>query len=356
CLDGSPPAYHLDKGSGVGINNWIVHFEGGTWCNNVTTCLARKETRLGSSKLMEKQVVFSGILSNNKKSNPVFFNWNRVKVRYCDGSSFTGDIEEVDPKTGLHYRGAKVFDAIMEDLFAQGMSNAQNAILSGCSAGGLTSILHCDKFSALFPPNTKVKCIADAGFFLDEDDIKGVSRIEDYFDQVVTTHGSKENLPGPCTEMLWPSLCFFPQNVVGFMETPLFIVNAAYDSWQIKNIVAPRAADPHEKWLDCKAAITNCSQDQIKILQSFREDLIGGVYNALDWSDSAGCFINSCYAHCQTEKQETWLSKDSPRLNQTTIAKAVGDWYYGRKSVRSIDCPYPCDKTCYNRTFEPSEM
>ena len=27
CLDGSPPAYHFDKGFGKGINNWIVHIE-----------------------------------------------------------------------------------------------------------------------------------------------------------------------------------------------------------------------------------------------------------------------------------------------------------------------------------------
>lgn len=23
-----------------------------------------------------------------------FFNWNRVKIRYCDGASFTGDSED----------------------------------------------------------------------------------------------------------------------------------------------------------------------------------------------------------------------------------------------------------------------
>ncbi|XP_022856472.1 pectin acetylesterase 9-like [Olea europaea var. sylvestris] len=63
CLDGSPPAYHFDRGSGAGINNWLDHIEGGEWCNNVTTCLERKDNRLGSSKQMAKQVVFSGILS-----------------------------------------------------------------------------------------------------------------------------------------------------------------------------------------------------------------------------------------------------------------------------------------------------
>lgn len=27
CLDGSPPAYHLHRGSGTGINSWLVHLE-----------------------------------------------------------------------------------------------------------------------------------------------------------------------------------------------------------------------------------------------------------------------------------------------------------------------------------------
>lgn len=40
------------------------------------------------------------------------------------------------------------------------------AVLSGCSAGGLTSILHCDKFKSLVPPTAKVKCFADAGYFI----------------------------------------------------------------------------------------------------------------------------------------------------------------------------------------------
>ena len=70
CLDGSPPAYHLARGFGSGVNNWLVQIEGGGWCNNVTTCLARKVTRLGSSRQMAKLLAFSGILSDNKKFNP----------------------------------------------------------------------------------------------------------------------------------------------------------------------------------------------------------------------------------------------------------------------------------------------
>lgn len=42
------------------------------------------------------------------------------------------------------------------------------ALLSGCSAGGLATLIHCDEFRELLPKEAKVKCLADAGFFLDE--------------------------------------------------------------------------------------------------------------------------------------------------------------------------------------------
>jgi len=87
-----------------------------------------------------------------QSSKPDFYNWNKVKVRYCDGSSFTGDVEQVDPTTKLHYRGARIWQAVMDDLLAKGMDKAENALMSGCSAGGLTSILHCDRFYDLLPP------------------------------------------------------------------------------------------------------------------------------------------------------------------------------------------------------------
>lgn len=54
CLDGSAPAYHFDKGSGSGVNNWIVHMEGGGWCTDIATCVKRKTTMKGSSKFMNK--------------------------------------------------------------------------------------------------------------------------------------------------------------------------------------------------------------------------------------------------------------------------------------------------------------
>uniref|UniRef100_A0A0D9VJX7 Pectin acetylesterase n=1 Tax=Leersia perrieri TaxID=77586 RepID=A0A0D9VJX7_9ORYZ len=313
CLDGSPPAYHLDRGFGSGVNSWLVHFEGGGWCSNVTTCLRRKRTRLGSSKEMAKQVAFSGILSNTPDYNPDFYNWNKVKVRYCDGSSFTGDVKQVDPATKLHYRGARVWQAVMEDLLAKGMNKADNALISGCSAGGLTSILHCDRFHDLFPVDAKVKCLSDAGFFINEKDVAGVEYIEAFFNDVVTTH------------------CFFPQNEVKQIQTPLFILNAAYDSWQVRNILVPGFADPH----------------------GFRDDFLKALEEQ-GTSSTRGLFINSCFVHCQSEMQEIWFASGSPMLGNKTIADAVGDWFYDRSSFQKIGCPYPCDSTCHNRIYQDS--
>uniref|UniRef100_A0A3Q7HSX1 Pectin acetylesterase n=1 Tax=Solanum lycopersicum TaxID=4081 RepID=A0A3Q7HSX1_SOLLC len=328
CLDGSPPAYHLDRGSGTGENNWVILIEGGGWCQNVAQCLMRKNGKYdGSSAKMENQVYFSGMLSNEQKFNPDFYNWNRVFVRYCDGGSFTGDIEAIDPGTGLHYRGARIFKAIMEELLAQGMNKSENAILSGCSAGGLTTILHCDNFRILLPNSVKVKCFSDAGYFVNIEDISGELFIQQFYKDVVTLH------------------CFFPQNVAQQIQTPLFIINAAYDNWQVRNILAPPGTDPKGAWKSCGANIKTCTADQLKVLQGFRLDFLKAL-EGLGSSSTRGYYINSCFAHCQTQKQATWFGLNSPRLLNKTIAEAVGDWVLERNQFQQIDCPYPCDKTC----------
>ncbi|KAL4274395.1 hypothetical protein AHAS_Ahas20G0002900 [Arachis hypogaea] len=324
CLDGSPPAYHFDKGSGEGVNSWIVHLEGGGWCSDVSSCLERKDTRLGSSKQMDTQAGFYGILNNQQDYNPDFYNWNRIKIRYCDGSSFTGDVEEVDPTNNLHFRGARIFEAVIKHLLAKGMENAENAILSGCSAGGLAAILNCDRFKSFLPNGARVKCAPDAGYFIHVPDVSGTKRIENFYKGVVETHGSAKYLSKSCTSKYGAGLCFFPQYVVQDIATPIFVVNAAYDSWQIRNILIPGMADPHGSWQNCRDDIGNCTPDQLDAVQGFREDFIkalSGVQN----SPSKGMFIDSCYIHCQTEMQESWFKTDAPQLANTTIAKAVGD-------------------------------
>ncbi|KAG4941013.1 hypothetical protein JHK87_044884 [Glycine soja] len=305
CLDGSPPAYHFDKGFGEGINSWIVHIEGGGWCNNIESCLDRKDTRLGSSKQME-DIYFSGILSNEQQFNPDFYNWNRVKVRYCDGSSFTGDVEEVDP-----------------------------AILSGCSAGGLTTILHCDSFKTFLPSRANVKCVPDAGYFVN----------------VAFFHNMWHHISVPQSSLLIQPMTRGRLDYSVAKEVSVCFQRIRV----IRYIFVPGSADPSDSWNSCKVNMSNCSPDQLSKLQGFKSEFERALSEVGD-SPSKGMFIDSCYAHCQTEPQETWFKTDSPKLANTTIAKAVADWFYGRSSFRHVDCNYPCNPSCQNRVFDLKDL
>ncbi|KAJ8752452.1 hypothetical protein K2173_004088 [Erythroxylum novogranatense] len=349
CLDGTLPGYHLHRGYGSGANSWLIQLEGGGWCNSIRNCVYRKTTRRGSSRYMERQLAFTGILSNKPQENPDFFNWNRVKLRYCDGASFTGDSE--NRAAQLQFRGQRIWLAAMEDLMSKGMRYAHQALLSGCSAGGLASILHCDEFKGLFPRMTKVKCLSDAGLFLDVVDVAGGRTLRNMYGGVVALQGVQNNLPRLCTSHLDPTSCFFPQNIINNVKTPLFLVNTAYDSWQIQTSLAPPSADPHGYWSECRKNHAKCSASQIRYLQGFRNHMLNAI-KGFAMSRQNGLFINSCFAHCQTERQDTWFADDSPVLGNKAVATAVGDWYFDRSSVRAIDCAYPCDKTCHNLVFK----
>ncbi|KAH0936327.1 hypothetical protein HID58_013444 [Brassica napus] len=72
--------------------------------------------------LQELARSIGGILSDKAVENPDFYNCNRVKVRYCDGGSFSGDSENKAAK--LQFRGKRIWLAATEELMAKGMRSA----------------------------------------------------------------------------------------------------------------------------------------------------------------------------------------------------------------------------------------
>ncbi|CAL4946199.1 unnamed protein product [Urochloa decumbens] len=347
CLDGSPPAYHLQRGFGSGSRSWLVYLQGGAWCNSTESCSERKTTALGSSKFMEP-VEFDGILSNQHQLNPDFYDWNKVVIRYCDGASFSGDAEGEDMDgTKLFYRGLRIWEVIIDELMGIGLAEAKQALLAGCSAGGLATLLHCDNFRARFPQQVSVKCLSDAGFFLDIKDVSGERFMRSVCDGVVHLQNVQKVLPKDCLAKAKDlTECFFAAEIIKSISTPTFILNSDYDSWQIGNVLAPNGSYPGELWSSCKADIRNCSSKQIDVLHGFRKKLIHELKVAEGNSDW-GLFVDSCFTHCQTPSNISWHSPISPRLGHKTIAEAVGDWYFGRnRGVKEMDCKYPCNPTC----------
>lgn len=351
CLDGTLPGYHFSRGFGSGVRNWLLQFEGGGWCNDLESCLDRANTRRGSTNIMTKVEIFKGILSNNETLNPDFYNWNRIKLRYCDGASFAGNSKFDNGTSSLYFRGQKIWQAMIFDLLSKGLANAEKALLSGCSAGGLAAFLHCDNFASFLPRNATVKCLSDAGFFLDAADVSKNYTIRSVYNDVVTLHGVEQNLDQNCTSSLDdnPKLCFFPQHLLSYIKTPFFVLNAAYDMWQFHNIFVPSSADPRREWKYCKYNITTCTDSQLQTLQGYRLEMLEALYSFYKHSASGGMFINSCFAHCQSESNETWYGVDSPLVHNKTIAETVGDWYFERNEAKLIDNPYPCNtSSCHN--------
>ncbi|PHT67590.1 hypothetical protein T459_27077 [Capsicum annuum] len=191
------------------------------------------------------------ILESATAQGAEFNNWNRVRVKYCDGSSFTGDVEQVDRENKLYFRGARIFKAIMEDLWSKGMKNAEN--------------------------------------------------------------GSTKNLPSPCTSVMKPSLCFFPQNVIPYIQTPLFIINSIYDYWQINNTLVPVHLDPQHAWKDCTEQINNCTFSQRIVIQAFGMEFLK-TFEKLPPSFTRGYYLTSCFSHGDLYKSAYWFSASSPRL------------------------------------------
>ncbi|XP_042013851.1 pectin acetylesterase 8-like [Salvia splendens] len=347
CLDGTPGAYYFSKGFGDGINSWMIFLPGGAWCATNEGCLNKSSTDLGSNK-NPPPLPLGTFQSTNKTINPDFYNWNIVQIRYCDGASFMADVEAVNPETNLHLRGRRIFTSVIEELKStQGMSNAENALLIGNSAGGLATILNCDRFHSFLPGACRVKCISDSGFFIRAEHLRGAQdNAIDNFRKVVLFHELAQFLPESCTQRLAPELCFFPENVVNDIRTPLFLLNSDFDKYQISKYVAPNS--PNEVgWNNCTtefSKLSSCTENQHHIIMDFQTTFMETL-EKLDDNPSRGLFITSCYIHDFIYKPPNW--QRIPALQNKTIQQALGDWYFERSSVCLIDTqnlhPINCD-------------
>nr|GLL45942.1 pectin acetylesterase 8-like [Ipomoea trifida] len=280
CLDGSPPAYYLDEGEGQGSNNWLIFLEGGGWCFTAQDCLDRSKR----------------------------------------------DVESVT--NNVTYRGARIFNAVVEDLRRRGMNNAQNAILAGSSAGGLAAILHCDRFRSVLPEAARVKCLADSAIFIhDEYSIVGNKTFDRVFQGLIDLHGSAPMLPASCSaKVSRPFLCFFPQYILKNIATPVFIVMSAFDRVQIQY-------DLSFEHFDCLVNKT-CSLVEMTAIQELSLELL----DALPITSSPsfrGIWLTSCITHDVTEF--SWVASKMMRIDNKTYPQAFADWFYDRSANQAID-------------------
>ncbi|KAB5552053.1 hypothetical protein DKX38_009364 [Salix brachista] len=370
-----------------GKKDWAIAATGFSIIVFILTYLSRRlplPLDPAATALTTDNLVGLTLLHNARDRGAHFFNWNKVKIRYCDGASFAGHPQhEFKNGTKLLFRGQLIWEALLDELLSIGLFNAKQALLSGCSAGGLATLIHCDDFRERLPKDATVKCLADAVFcivvgcvehsvsfsssssllpyllFATRDspkkptllycrkDVLGNYTMRSFYQDVIQLQGVAKSLQKNCITRMDPykagfppfSLCLFPQEIIKETRTPIFLVNPAYDFWQIQHILVPDASDPQGYWKRCRMNLRYCNPSQMEILLGFRSSLIKALSD-FQQKKEGGLFINSCFSHCQTWMAETWHSSTSPRINGKTIAESVGDCttsIIGNKACKTTD-------------------
>eukprot|EP00052_Salpingoeca_macrocollata_P021749 m.187067 g.187067 ORF g.187067 m.187067 type:complete len:401 (-) comp21615_c0_seq2:1536-2738(-) len=334
CLDGTPSAYYFKQGTGSGANKWYIHHQGGGWCESLDSCYERAHTDLGSSaKYPANSSLSGGYFDSDPAVNPQMYNWNMIFMRYCDGNSFSGNNASTTEYKGmtLHWRGKHILDAMINSvLTARGAAHATDIVVSGCSAGGLATYLHCDywaeKIAAASNGNAKVRCMPDSGFFLDyEGKPQYHSGMIWAFNQQNSTSGVNQACIQAHTPTHDTELCMFAEHTAPHIKTPMFPLQAAYDSWQIPNDLGVTSSDTTE-------------------INTWGKNLTNLVMANLLKQPQHGIFLDSCYHHCGE-----W---GNIRIDGLVQATAFQEWYdkgsegLANKGFFNQNKAYPCAECC----------
>lgn len=299
------------------------------------SCQARSKSALGSSKSYPASTNLGGsYFSNDPAVNPMMYNWSKAFLRYCDGSSQTSDLTAPVPvgSDTLYYRGHRILEAVQAALLPLGLAQATDVVISGCSAGGLSTYLHMDEWAAAIhavSPSAKVVAMPDSGFFLDYNATEGAgygASLRWVHDRMNGTHG----VPAACraANPTDPAKCIFAEHVSPTLATATFPLQSEYDAWQVGNELFVKS--------DNASAINPYGALLVSRLEA---DLLGASPNP-----GHGAFLDSCFHHCGE-----W---GSIKIDGQEQAGAFAEWYAalgtaGAKKEWKQGKAYPCAACCH---------
>jgi O-palmitoleoyl-L-serine hydrolase len=363
----------------------LLCFSNGGWCTSPEGCYNRSlnKNKLGSSKAYPQTTSEWGkrdLLNPDCAENYAFCNWSSFYLPYCDGLSRAGNAEIIFNETLLYLRGFEILRASLDQMlnpdellapdFPSTLRDATNILISGSSAGGLSTILHMDYMSSYIREKSfqtpVIKAVPEVGFFIDGESIwDGFHEMTAAFQRAADmgniTSGSSEQVCVGCKEALSPDeywKCFMAEYCYPHLSTPTFLLNSQIDQWQLEHILAP---DPdytvdevvYEPWVPCIEDPTACNSTQYDQFMGYHDQFMRALDTAtaatpLAFSQNGG-FITSCDSHDTASYGDShtifiggvsmydamvqWVSLDSSGKSDT-----VAQWRY--------DDPWPSNPTC----------
>lgn len=327
CLDGSPAGYYIRQGRGVSRKYWILHLQGGAWCSTQEECYKRSFTELGSSLRAPVSASFEGFMSSDDAINPDFHDWNMVRFLYCDGGSFLGNRSQpIKYKSReIYFRGAAVFDAIIDFLLTQAdLGSAKKVILSGSSAGGLAALIHADHLRKRLQKIKSVHAVLDAMLFVNLTSRSGQKKMMNILENTFHLHHIKDSVSlSDCSQKMSDDTkwrCFSPMYFYKHMFTSAFFLNSVHDRWYLNQA------------LDVTCDFNKCSSSEIKYISDIRTGLLETVHAILT-SQKDGRYLTACPVH--SVLVNNFFTQ--PLDGHVSPQEAIGDWYFGRNSMSSAN-------------------
>ena len=385
CLDGSPSTIYVKAGVGADASKLILFWEGGGWGESLLDCLARSNTTLGSSTTYPAETTrYSNrdLLLPDCSTNPRFCNYASAYAPYCDGASRSSNVVEpvVVDGTPLYFRGFDVVRATMDALAQAGgpgfgvppLSAMAEVVVSGSSAGGLTTMLHLDYIAGRAQAeNAEVRVVGvpEVGFFVDAASIWGGQHLytEIYrriaeFGNIST--GDPVQTNEACNafyaaEERWR--CFFAQYTYPFIRTPTFLLQSQVDEFQTGNILAPSlnisvSASTYPPFAPCikqpgPPGVGACNATQWSQWSGYADQFFAALNASLaatpaDVLARSGGVITSCPIHT------TAISGISHRIvvKGKTMYELLVEWFDASAPVEggsfTYDVPFPGDTSC----------
>jgi hypothetical protein len=358
CLDGTRGGMYIRPASSPsGRTKFKFHFQGGGWSFSEQELLDRSTTILGSSstwpswlsQFWSSNAAFYGLMGLNDTSTSYFGDWTFVWLAYCDGSSQTSDLDAPLNVNGvsIHLRGRALLDAHMETLdeLLNFTAVATEVLVSGTSAGGLSTHLHSSFFAARVP-SARTVSVPDAAWWWDTLAYNSATArpILDSFTPAIivwnaTIRGSSADAcfsANPTAETR--VRCWVQPYQHAFSTVPTFHVQSLYDTANLAYCYN----------IKCSLGST-CNAEETTAIQSFHLKLLSNIVTAeAPFGTRDGHFFTSCSQHEESCRSSDWFGIT---IGGGTMNSTLTEWYLssvGSPSTRRVDVPWPGDATCTN--------